>query len=110
MTPYHQIIAIDHEARAASAEARAKGDLALHKLDGHERICAVRYEAIQTAIDDMKAAVRELGHTYSGGINRVHDRIDAGQKRLVAGLAAVALLLAGGLGTVVFFMITTVWE
>ena len=99
-------IAIDHEARAGAAEAARGAELALQKLDGHEQICAVRYEAIQIAIDDLKSAVSEMGRTHSGGINRVHDRIDAGQKRLIGGLAAVALLLAGGLGTVVFFLMS----
>lgn len=106
MPQQSHVVAIDLDARAAAAEGNRKADLAAHRMDSHEEICGVRYAAITAAISDIKNAVNSQGDKYSAGINRVHDRIDAGQKRLIVWLAGTVGTLTVGLAGVVFFIIT----
>jgi hypothetical protein len=97
---------VDSDARLRAQGAEAKAELALHKIDSHEEICAERYQGIRDSTAEVKAMISEMGKQYAGGINRVHDRIDAGQKRLIVWLGSVVGALAIGLGSVVFFLIT----
>jgi len=98
--------AVDGDARLSAQAAMSKATLVEHKQDTHEEICAERYEGIRTSMSDIKDLVKEQGRQYENGINRVHKRIDDGQKTFTGVLITLAVLLLSAVGVLAFFIMT----
>lgn len=85
------------EAHAMSGDRTMEGAHA--RIDLHEAVCAERYKSIDKGLNEVKAMLLSQGNEFHARMNTISNRMWLGA---IGFLAASA----GGLGTLVFYLLT----
>ena len=75
-------------------------------MDAHVAVCAERYGSLWTAIGDLKTSIHELKDMMRTTEATMHTRYNAISNRMWLALACVTGSAVGGLGVVVFYLLT----
>ena len=80
--------------------------LALHRIDTHEKVCTERYGNVWQGLADLKADVASVQASVTASNTQHHDRFNTLSARMWGLLVWTAGTSIAGLAAVVFYLLT----
>lgn len=75
-------------------------------FNAHEKVCTERGGNINDNIKEIKSSIAKLGETISNNAVAYNKGFTTINNRMLAGIALLATMAVGGLGTLVFWLLT----